>query len=62
MKKQYIKPTSAIVRIRLFGNVLDNITLTAKSFVDTTDTFGARDGSNRFDWDDDEEESVNIWK
>ena len=62
MKKQYTKPTSAIVRIRLFGNILDDIALTAKSYVDTTNTFGARDGSSRFDWDDDEEETVNIWK
>lgn len=62
MKKQYIKPASSIVRIRLFGNVLDDITLTAKSYVDTTNTFGAREDSNRFDWDDDEEETVNIWK
>lgn len=57
MKKQYTKPTSAIVRIRLFGNILDDIALTAKSYVDTTDTFGAREQQpSRFDWDDEEEE------
>lgn len=57
MKKQYTKPTSAIVRIRLFGNILDDIALTAKSYVDTTNTFGAREQQpSRFDWDDEEEE------
>ena len=55
MKRQYIKPASKFVRIRLYGSILEEVGVKPAS--NTSDTFGAREQQpNRFDWDDENEE------
>lgn len=60
MKKKYITPRTAVVKVRLLGSVLEPSTINQAS--NTTTIVGAREDSNGFDWDDDEEKAVNIWK
>lgn len=58
MKKLYFKPTSTLVRIHLFGSVLDGGTgLQVNPASNTTDSFTTREQKSvRFDWDDENEE------
>lgn len=55
MKKQYITPNTAVVKVRLFGSILDEGKINAAS--NTTTIIGARREDmtdDRFDWDEEE--------
>jgi hypothetical protein len=52
MKKQYIKPTSGIVKLNLSRGILD---VGLRSASDPTISYGAREIKNDV-WDDEEEE------
>ena len=59
MKTAYIQPQTEIVNVKLFGSMMDDENLTAKSYGDTTEEFGARQQSNIFE--EDEEEDLQVW-
>lgn len=54
MNKQYIKPTIVIVSLNVL-HLLEGSDHGSKFMQ-------SREDSNHFDWDTDDEESVNIWK
>lgn len=58
MKTAYIQPQTEIVNVKLFGSMMDNDNLPAKSYGDITEEFGARQQSNIFEEDEDEDLQV----
>ena len=58
MKTAYIQPQTEIVNVKLFGSMMNDPTLPAKSYGDTTQEFGARQQSNIFE--EDEEEDLQV--
>lgn len=61
MKKVYVQPEVEIISLKLFGSLLDDTDLGAASYMNTAGEgeFGARQQSNIFE--EDEDEDLQVW-
>ena len=61
MKTAYIQPQTEIVNVKLFGSMMEDESLPANSYGNTAGEgeFGARQQSNIFE--EDEEEDLQVW-